>query len=291
MAREDPHALAFNLSSSLGSTTRIPILFPNDYEVWALHFEDYVLGLEENNSLVWESITVAPFSHIASNTTVKTLPEYNKLVADYTALPQDDKDKLMSNIKAMRIIRFALPPDTFRLISSFDTANGIWNRLKELYSGDADLEHSIQTTLLSEFGAFSQSSDEKIDQVFNRFNHLLSRMLKYKLERSSIEQKVTFLNGLKLEWKVMASTVKAHEQFRNYSLAKMVGILRSHEEEVLKDNLISNLGTLAFVAKGKIQKTEDSDSDSDLSDQELSREDRALMVSNPKKFFKKNFRL
>lgn len=60
----------------------------------------------------------------------------------------------MSNIKAMRIIQFALPPDTFCLVSACDTTKGIWDRLKELYSSDADLEHSVQTLLLSEFGAF-----------------------------------------------------------------------------------------------------------------------------------------
>ena len=123
----------------------------------------------------------------------------------------------------MRIIQFALPPDTFRLVSSYDTAKGIWDRLKELYSGDADLEHSLPTTLLSKFGSFVQKPYGKLDQMFNRFNHLLSRMLKYNLERRVIEYKLKFMNGLKSEWKSIVSTVKAHEQFKSYSLAKTHG--------------------------------------------------------------------
>ena len=57
------HINSINLSSSIGSTTRIPIMFPNDYEVWALNFEDYVLGLEDNGYLIWEAITVQTFTH------------------------------------------------------------------------------------------------------------------------------------------------------------------------------------------------------------------------------------
>lgn len=62
-------------------------------------------------------------------------------------------------------------------------------RLKEIYSSDADVEHFVQTLLLLEFGDFVQKSDEKLDQTFNRFNHLLSRMLKHNLKHEFIEKK------------------------------------------------------------------------------------------------------
>jgi hypothetical protein len=287
MAQDDPHSVGYNLINSIGSTNRIPILYPNDFEMWILHMEDYVLGSDSHGSTIWHAMTIGPYQHAATRSTIKTQAEYEALLVDHTNVTQDEKDKLLSNIKAMRILRFALPPDTLRLVSSYETAKEMWDRLKELYSGDTDLEHSVQTNLLSEFGAFTQKSDEKLEQTFNRYNHLLSRMLKYKLERSSIEQKVTFLNGLRSEWKMIVSTIKAHEQFKNYTLAKMVGILKSHEEEIKKEDTISSLGNLALITKGK--NVANDGSDSDWSDEELSREDKALMVSNPKRFFKKNF--
>lgn len=49
---------------------------------------------------------------------------------------------------AMRIIRFALPLDTFRLVNSYDTTKRLWDRLNELYFGDDDLKHSLQTNLV-----------------------------------------------------------------------------------------------------------------------------------------------
>lgn len=288
MKPEDPHTISFNLSSNIGSTTRIPILFPQDYEFWALHFEDYILGIEDHDATIWQAMTQETFTFSHTKEEVITLDQYNTLLVDHKDVPNDEKDKLISNIKALKIIRFALPPDTFRLTSSFVKAKEIWDRLKELYSSNADLEHFVQTLLLSEFGAFVQNPEETLDQTFNCFNHLLSRVLKHKIKREPIEQKVTFMNGLRSEWKVAISIVKAHEQFKNYTLAKLVGILKSHESEVTKDGkIVSIMGSLALIAKGK--KVVEEASEYDLSDCELSKEDFSMMVSNPKKFAKNNF--
>ena len=79
-----------------------------------------------------------------------------------------------------------------------------------------------------------------------------------------------------------------HEQFNSYYLANFVGILRSHEVEVTEDvKLVSSLGSLALVAKGK--KVAGEDFESNFSNNELTREEYALTVSNPKNFIKKNF--
>ena len=78
---------------------------------------------------------------------------------DVKDIPQDEKEKFQCNIKALRMIRFALQSDTFRLVSSYATAKEIWDRLKELYSNDEDLEHCIQTLLLSEFGDFKRKPE------------------------------------------------------------------------------------------------------------------------------------
>ena len=74
-------------------------------------------------------------------------------------------------------------------------------------------------------------------------------MLKHNLRREKIEQKVTFMNGWWPEWKAVGSIVKAHEQFKNYLLAQLVEILRSHKDEVKKEGkVISDIGSLALVA-------------------------------------------
>lgn len=109
----------------------------------------------------------------------------------------------------------------------------------------------------------------------SRFNHLLSRMLKYELRRQTIEEKVTFMNSLHSEWKMIMSAVKAHEQFKNYSLAQVIRILKIHEDEVMENaKLIFYAGLLAVVAKeesakGNKSKVTIDDSTLDATDDEF----------------------
>lgn len=94
-------------------------------------------------------MSIETYSHTATKKLIKTQVDYNALLIEQKDVAQDEREKLMSNIKALRIISFALPSDTFRLVSTCETTKEIWDRLKELYLSDVDLEHLIQTMLLS----------------------------------------------------------------------------------------------------------------------------------------------
>ena len=105
---DDSQTNPINISNSTGSTTRIPILYTQDYEVWTHHFEDYLIGSEDNGYLIWEAITAGPFAHSSTSKIVKTKKEYTQLVNDVKDIPQDEKEKFQCNMKALRMIRFAL---------------------------------------------------------------------------------------------------------------------------------------------------------------------------------------
>ena len=71
MNHEDPHTLSFDISSSIRSTTMILILFQQDYEVFSLHFEDYVLGIEEHGTTIWQAMTHETSAHTAIKKVIK----------------------------------------------------------------------------------------------------------------------------------------------------------------------------------------------------------------------------
>ena len=85
------------------------------------------------------TMTQQTLSHVATTKVVKTQVEYNTILVENKDIPQDEKDKLLRNIKAMRIIKFALPPYSFHLVSACEKKKEISNRLKDLYSSDEDL--------------------------------------------------------------------------------------------------------------------------------------------------------
>lgn len=56
---------------------------------------------------------------------VKTQWRLDEIVVDGKDIHSNDKEKLINNLKATMIMRFSLPPDTFRLVSSNETAKEI----------------------------------------------------------------------------------------------------------------------------------------------------------------------
>ena len=128
----------FNLASSIGSSSRVPTLFPEDYEVWALHMEDYLQGLE-NGYQIWKSVITGPHSfapdYESDNITINSSEDYEILKASRT-ISKENKERIEIDLKAKRELRFALTPNVFRLVRNCKSANDLLKKLKEMYGGN-----------------------------------------------------------------------------------------------------------------------------------------------------------
>ena len=192
MSKFDSHNIAFNLASSIGSNSRAPTLFPEEYDAWVIHMEDYITGIEKVGMDVWNSIIEGPYKNRTQVLTpITTMKELKELKERHEDLPSDVTDKIEADLRAKRELRFSLTPSSLRLIEPCKTAHDIWIKLKESY-GSNELLDSIQSSLLAEYGAFKQSSDESIDKTSERFHQLLSRMEKYDLARKKSGEKDKF---------------------------------------------------------------------------------------------------
>ena len=144
MSKSDSHNIAFNLASSIGSKSRAPTLFPEEYDAWVIHMEDYITGIEKVGMDVWNSIVDGPYKNgtqvLTPITTMKELKELKERHAD---LPSDVKDKIEADLRAKRELRFGLTPSSLRLIEPCKSAHDIWVKLKESY-GSNELLDSIQ---------------------------------------------------------------------------------------------------------------------------------------------------
>ena len=282
----------FNLANSIGSNSRVPTLFPEDYEVWALHMEDYLQGLD-NGYLIWKSVISGPHSFQPDTDsdyiTIFTSEQYEELKSMKT-ISKENKERIEIDLKSKQDLRFALPPNVFRLVRNCLSANDLWKKLKEMYGGNKKQLKSQQTAILSEFGLFKQKSNESLEQYFDRFNLLLSQLEKYELGRKPIEQKVTFLQGLKPEWKRISTTVKGHEQFDSYTIYKVYGVLKTHEDDVVEVEKTTPGGINALLSRSEKKVKFSSpvlSSESEDSDDEA--EEKALMAYAQKKYYKNKY--
>ena len=159
----------FNLANSIGSSSKVPTLFPEDYEIWSLHMEDYLLGLE-NGYLIWKSVSSGPHSFPpdtdSDNITIFTNESYEDWKTKIT-ISKENRERIEIDLKAKRELRFALPPHVFRLVRNCESANALWKKLREMYGGNKKQLKSQQTAILSEFGLFKQKANESLDQYFD----------------------------------------------------------------------------------------------------------------------------
>lgn len=83
--------------------------------------------------------------------------DLDNIIGNNSDITKDENEKLQNDLKEKRELRFALAPNTFRLVISCKSAINILKRLKELYSGDVDQTHYVQTSLLLAFRSYKKS--------------------------------------------------------------------------------------------------------------------------------------
>ncbi|KAL4556842.1 hypothetical protein LXL04_035006 [Taraxacum kok-saghyz] len=105
-------------------------------------------------------------------------------------LSKENKERIEIDLKANRELRFSLAPNVFRPVCTCVTANKIWIKLKEMYGGNEKQLKAQQTEILSDFGLFKQKSTESLDQVFDRFNQLLSQLEKFNLAKRTLSRRL-----------------------------------------------------------------------------------------------------
>ncbi|KAL4583030.1 hypothetical protein LXL04_007594 [Taraxacum kok-saghyz] len=143
----------FNLANWIGSSSEVQTLFPDDYEIWALYMEDYLLGLE-NGYMIWKSVTKGPhkfpLTDESDSISVYTNEEYEELkTTPGITISKENKERIEIDLKAKRELRFALTPNVFRLVRNCNSANALWKKLEEMYGGNKKQLKSQQTGILT----------------------------------------------------------------------------------------------------------------------------------------------
>ena len=130
MSKSDSHNIAFNLASSIGSNSRAPTLFPEEYDAWIIHMEDYITGIEKVGMDVCNSIIDGPYVGNEVKTPITTMKEFKLLQERNEKLDSSVKILIEAYLRAKRELRFGLTPSSLRLIEHCQTAHEIWIKFK-----------------------------------------------------------------------------------------------------------------------------------------------------------------
>ena len=124
--------------------------------------------------------------------------------------------------------------------------------MKEKYQGSEKTKINSVKQCLVELKEFRQKDAETIENYYDRLNELIYRCNRYGITRSLMEFNLTFIMGLRNEWRSVSMIIKKQQSFDTSSLNDLYNHLKTHEDEVvemLEESKQSLGGPLALVSK------------------------------------------
>nr|GEV60812.1 hypothetical protein [Tanacetum cinerariifolium] len=242
-----------SLSPQVVSAAKLPILNPNEFDLWKMRIEQYLLMTDYS---LWEVIL-----HDDSHIPTRIVEGVVQPVAPTTA---EQKLARKNELKARGTLLMALPDKHQLKFNSHKDAKTLMEAIEKHFGGNTEGLDQIHDRLLlkQQFKNFSGSSSEGLDQIHDRLQKLVSQLEIHGVSLSQEDVNLKFLRSLPSEWKTYTLIWRNKIDLEDKSLDDLFNSLKIYESEVKHS---SSLGTeshnLAFVSSTQTDSTNDSVSD------------------------------
>ncbi|KAJ9553320.1 hypothetical protein OSB04_017365 [Centaurea solstitialis] len=181
---------------SMGSETKAPVLFKDEYELWVSRFKLY-LGRKKHGDKFLHSIMHGPHSIPVHTVDGRVVPK------DFSEMDVAERERYMIDVEAQNYLIQAIPNEIFRKLDSYD-----------------------------EYENFRMKEDESLEEAYDRFVELMNDMKKNNIIRSEMDYIVKFINNLSSDWKQFSRFVKQHKVLNELKVYEVYENLLLFEEEV-----------------------------------------------------------
>ncbi|GJU55482.1 hypothetical protein Tco_1229196 [Tanacetum coccineum] len=186
------------------------------------------------------------------------------------------------------VIYNTLPRNEYERIFKCKTAKEIWDTLLITHQDNSQVKDNKIDLLVQQYEQFTIPEEGSIDNVFARFNIIITSLKVLDEGFSSKNYVRKFLRALHPKWRTKITAIEESKDLTSLSLDELIGNLKVYEVIIKKDSEMvkgkrEQNKSLALKAK-----KESSDEDSLTSDSED--EEYAMAVRDFKKFFKRRGR-
>nr|GFA80241.1 ribonuclease H-like domain-containing protein [Tanacetum cinerariifolium] len=181
-----------SLSPQVVFAAKLPILNPNEFDLWKMRIEQYFLMTDYS---LWEVIL---------NGDSPVLTRIVEGVAQpVTPTTVEQKLARKYELKARGTLLMALPDKHQLKFNSHKDAKTLMEAIEKRFSGNTETKKGQKTLLKQQFENFSGSSSEGLDQIHDRLQKLVSQL---ELHGTDLEDKS--LDDLFNSLKIYESKVK-----------------------------------------------------------------------------------
>ena len=153
----------------------------------------------------------------------------------------------------MNILFNGLEGDMFDNVISCKTAKEVWDTLQVICEGTEQVRDNKMQLLIQQYEYFHCEDKESLSSTYSRFQKLLNKL---KIHGRSYEVKdsnLKFLRALPKEWKPITVSLRNSHDYKEYTLDKLYGVLKTYELEMEQDEKLdkgkAKGGSMALVAE------------------------------------------
>nr|GFA05516.1 hypothetical protein [Tanacetum cinerariifolium] len=256
-------AVAAYANPQVVSAAKLPILNPNEFDLWKMRIEQYFLMTDYS---LWEvilngdSLVLTRLVEVILNGDSLVPTRLVEGVAQPVA-PTTVEQKLArkNELKARGTLLMALPDKHQLKFNSHKDAKSLIEAIEKRFSGNTETKKVQKTLLKQQFENFSGSDSESFDQIHDKLQKLVSQLEIHGVSLSQEDVNLKFLRSLPFEWKTHTLIWRNKTDLEDKSLDDLFNTLKIYESEVKHSSSQgSDSQNLAFVSTTPADSTNDS---------------------------------
>nr|GEX47609.1 hypothetical protein [Tanacetum cinerariifolium] len=237
-----------SLSTPVVSAAKLPILNPNEFDLWKMRIEQYFLMTDYS---LWEVI-------INGDSPVPTIV-VDGVVQPVAHRSAEQKLARRNELKARDTLLMALPDKHQLKFNSHKDAKTLMEAIEKRFGGNTETKKVQKTLLKQQFENFTGFSSENLDQIHDRLQKLVSQLEIHGVSLSQEDVNLKFLRSLPSEWKTHTLIWRNKADLEEHSLDDLFNSLKIYEAEVKHSSSIGNpTQNLSFVSSSNTDSTTDS---------------------------------
>ncbi|GJR39019.1 putative ribonuclease H-like domain-containing protein [Tanacetum coccineum] len=226
------------VSAQMVAGVKLPVLNPNEFEIWKIRIEQYFLMTDY---ALWEVIVNGD------------LPPPKRIVdgVEQTYPPTTAEEKLArkNELKARGTLLMALPNEHQLKFNTYKNAKSLMEAIEKRFGGNKELKKVHKTLLKQKYENFNGSSSQGLDQIYDRLQKLISQLEIHGETISQEDVNLKLLRSLPSEWKTHNLIWRNKPNLDTLSMDDIYNNLKIYEIEVKGSSSTSqNTQNIAFVS-------------------------------------------
>ncbi|GJT96217.1 ribonuclease H-like domain-containing protein [Tanacetum coccineum] len=234
-----------SVSAQVVAVAKLPMLNPNEFELWKMRIEQYFLM---TNYALWEVILNGD-----SPLPTRIVDGVETAVPPTTA---EQKLAKKNELKARGTLLMALSNEHQLKFNTYKSAKTLMEAIEKRFGGNKVSKKVQKTLLKQQYENFNGKNSKGLDQIYDRLQKLISQLEIHGENISQEDVNLKLLRSLPSEWKTHTLIWRNKPDLETLSMDDLYKNMKIYEAEVMGSSSTSqNTQNLAFVSSNSTGST------------------------------------